>query len=145
MRRILLLFVAMVGLSWTAVAQEINGGLNLSFPPGTTLFGFSGRYEAPINNDFKWMVTPGVQFGGGATLIFIQGGAKYTLQEAPVYFGAELGPVIGSGGGYSETKFGFTPSVGYRVDDQWDLSFQLYAGAWSTFVGFRFAYVFSKK
>lgn len=137
--------VVVVGFAMSARAQEINAGVNLSFPPGTTFFGFSGRYEAPINNDFKWMVTPGLQFGGGATLIFIQGGAKYTLQQTPVYFGAELGPVIGSGGGYSETKFGFTPTVGYRIDDQWDLSFQLYAGLGSTFVGFRFAYVFSKK
>lgn len=144
MKRILFLILSVVGFAVSAQAQEINAGLNLSFPTGTTLFGFSGRYEASINDDFKWMVTPSIQFGGGITAVFIQGGVKYTLQDVPVYFGAELGPVFGSGGGYSETRFGFTPTVGYRVDEKWDLSFQLFAGI-GTFAGLRFAYVFSRK
>jgi len=144
MKRILFLMIVVAGFSFGARAQEINGGLNLAFPSGTTLFGFSGRYEAPINNDFKWMVTPALLFGGGATLIVLQGGVKYTLQSNPIYFGAELGPVIATGSGNSATSFGFTPTVGYRIDERWDLSFQIFIASGSA-PGFRFAYIFSKK
>ncbi len=136
--------LAMLALTVGASAQEINGGVNLSFPSGTTLFGFSARIESSINRDFQWMVTPGVQFGGGATLFFIQGGVKHTLQQTPVYFGAEVGPIIGTFEGNSDVRFGFTPSVGYRVNEKWDLSFQVYTGI-GTFVGFRVAYVFKEK
>ena len=144
MKRILFLMVVVAGLSFNAQAQEINGGLNLTFPSGTTFFGFSGRYEAPINNDIKWMVTPALLFGGGATIIVLQGGVKYTLQSEPIYFGAEIGPLIASGNGNSATSFGFTPTVGYRINDQWDLSFQIFVASGSA-PGFRFAYIFSKK
>lgn len=142
-----ILFLVFVGscLAFSASAQEINGGVNLSFPPGTTLFGFSARFEGPINSDFQWMVTPALQFGGGTTFIFLQGGAKHTLRETPIYFAFEIGPVIGSGSGNSDTRFGFTPSVGYRVDEKWDLSFQIFGGLGSTFVGLRGAYIFKRK
>lgn len=143
-RRFLLTLLATLCLTISAVAQEINGGVNLSFPSGTTLFGFSGRIESSINRDFQWMVTPGIQFGGGATLFFIQGGVKHTLQQTPVYFAAEVGPIIGTWAGNSDVRFGFTPSIGYRVNEQWDLSFQVYTGI-GTFVGFRVAYIFKGK
>ena len=143
-RRVLFTLMAVMAISATALGQEINAGFNLSFPSGTTLFGFSGRYEASINSDFQWMVTPGIQFGGGATLFFIQGGVKHTLQQTPVYFAAEVGPIIGTFNGGSDTRFGFTPSVGYKVNEQWDLSFLIYTGV-GTFVGFRAAYIFSRK
>jgi hypothetical protein len=142
--RIIFLSLVGLGLSVGAFAQEINGGVNLSFPTGTTLFGFSARFENSINSDFQWMVTPGLQFGGGATFIFLQGGVKHTLRETPVYFAFEVGPVIGSGSGNSDTRFGFTPSVGYKLDQKWDFSFLLFGGLGSTFVGLRGAYVFKR-
>jgi hypothetical protein len=135
-KRILCLAFFGLGLTIGVNAQEINGGAHLSFPPNTTLFGFSARFEGSINSDFQWMVTPGLQFGGGTTLVI--------LRETPLYIGMEIGPIIGTGSG-SETRFVFTPTVGYRIDEKWDLSFQLYAGYGSTFVGLRGAYVFKSK
>lgn len=134
--------VAFVGIFSSASAQEINGGINLGFPSGTTLFGFSGRYEAPINDDFKWMATAGLQFGGGFTLFTVQGGAKYEFEEN-FYFGAEIGPMFLSGSGYSGARFGFTPTFGYKWD-KFDFSAQYFASDYNYF-GLRFAYVFSSR
>lgn len=145
MPKILILALFLAGSSIVAQAQEINGGGILSFPPGTTYFGITARYEKEFASNFKWMVTPTFQFGGGASFITIQGGAKYQFDQAPLYIGAEIGPAFISAGGFSDTKFGFTPSFGYRIDETWDLSLQVYTGVGNTFIGFRVAYAFSKK
>lgn len=141
-RVVLIVVVLLAGIVSSASAQSISGGINLGFPSGTTLFGFSGRYEAPINEDFKWMATAGLQFGSGATLFSLQGGAKYEFEQN-FYVGAEIGPLFLSGSGYSDTRFGFTPTFGYKWD-KFDLSAQYFASDYN-FLGFRFAYVFSER
>ena len=78
--RSLLIALFLVGLANVALAQEINAGAIISFPSGGTLFGVSGRFEAPIENNFKWMITPSIQFGS-ATVFAIQGGAKYEFED----------------------------------------------------------------
>ena len=97
-RSLLLAVFFVAGLSSLAQAQEINAGAILSFPSGGTLFGVSGRFEAPIENNFKWMITPAIQFGS-ATVFSIQGGAKYAFEDIGIYIGAELGPLFGSSSG----------------------------------------------
>ena len=139
--RSLLIALFFVGFASVAKAQEINAGAILSFPSGGTLFGISGRFEAPIENNFKWMITPSIQFGN-ATVFAIQGGAKYEFDDVGIYIGAELGPLFASSGGSSATRFGFTPTFGYRFDQKWDISIQYFAGSEINFVGFRFAYIF---
>lgn len=145
MRKALVLVLFLAGSSIVSLAQEINGGVEISFPSGVTLFGVTARYEKSFANNFKWMVTPSFQFGGGGSFITLQGGAKYQFDQAPLYIGAELGPAFISYGNNSETRFGFTPSFGYRVDETWDLSMQVFTGVGTTFVGLRFAYAFSKR
>ena len=139
--RSLLIALFLVGLANVALAQEINAGAIISFPSGGTLFGVSGRFEAPIENNFKWMITPSIQFGS-ATVFAIQGGAKYEFEDVGVYIGAELGPLFGSANGSSDTRFAFTPTFGYRFDQKWDISLQYFAASGINFVGFRFAYIF---
>ncbi len=139
---LLVAVVLLVGIVSSASAQSISGGVNLGFPSGTTLFGFSGRYEAPINDDFKWMATGGLQFGSGVTLFTLQGGAKYEFEEN-FYVGAEIGPLFLSGSGYSDTRFGFTPTFGYKWD-KFDFSAQYFASDYN-FLSLRFAYVFSSR
>ena len=127
----------------SAQSTSITGGVDLYFGSGATLFGFSGRYEAPIKDQWSWMGTAGLGFGSGATLFTLQGGAKYTLQEN-IYLGAEIGPLFASGSGASETRFGFTPTVGYTWD-KFDVSSRFFVGSGFNFFNLRFAYVFSSK
>ena len=85
-RSIVIASFLVIGFSPQAFSQDITGGVDLYFGSGSTLFGFSGRYEAPINNQWSWMGTAGLGFGSGATLFTLQGGVKYTLPEN-VYLG----------------------------------------------------------
>ena len=141
-RSIVIALFLLVGTCASLQAQEINGGLDLSFGRGTTLFGFSGRYEAPIEKKFDWMATAGLQFGSGITLFTLQGGAKFTFDEN-VYVGAEIGPLFASGSGASDTVFAFTPTLGYKWD-KFDFSSRIFLGGGGSLINFRFAYVFSK-
>ncbi len=126
-----------------SMAQDITGGVDLHIGSGSTLFGFSGRYEAPIKDQFSWMATAGLGFGSGVTLFTLQGGAKYTFDEN-VYLGAEIGPLLFSGSGASDTRFAFTPTVGYKWD-KFDLSSRFFVGSGFNFFNIRFAYVFSSR
>ncbi|MBL7864263.1 MAG: hypothetical protein JNK10_05265 [Cyclobacteriaceae bacterium] len=144
-RSLIVVFFLLVGISLTsrAQSQDITGGLDLSFGRGATLFGVSGRFEKPIENRFSWMATAGLQFGSGVTLFTLQGGAKYTLEEN-VYLGAEIGPLFASGGGASDTAFGFTPTIGYKWD-KFDLSSRFFLGGGGSLFNIRFAYVFTSR
>lgn len=133
----------LLGVCSLSRAQDITGGVDLHFGSGSTLFGFSGRYEAPIKDQFSWMATAGLGFGSGLTLFTLQGGAKYTL-EGNVYLGAEIGPLFFSGSGASDTRFAFTPTVGYKWD-KFDISSRFFAGSGFNFFNIRFAYVFSSR
>ena len=143
-KSLLLAILLVAGLSSVAQAQEINAGAIIGFPSGGTLFGVSGRFEAPISNNFKWMVTPSLQFGF-ATVIAIQGGAKYEFEDLNFYLGAELGPLFISNNGSSDTRFGFTPTFGYRFSEKYDFSFQYFTGGDQvSYTAFRFAYIFKQ-
>lgn len=141
-RSFAIVFFLLAAASSTVKGQDISGGVDLTFGGGTTLFGISGRYEKSFEKQFDWMVTAGLDFGSGITLFTLQGGAKYTLQEN-VYLGAEIGPIFGSGGGGSETRIAFTPTIGYKWD-KFDLSGRFFLGSGVNFFDVRFAYVFNK-
>ncbi len=140
LRSIVIASLLVFCFSTSALSQDITGGVDLHFGSGSTLFGFSGRYEAPIKDQFSWMATAGLGFGSGVTLFTLQGGAKYTLAEN-VYLGAEIGPLFFSGSGASDTRFAFTPTVGYKWD-KFDLSSRFFAGSGFNFFNIRFAYTF---
>jgi len=72
------------------------------------------------------------------------GGVKYYFQEADKGFYAEgnLGLYLASGG-YSQTYFGFSPGIGYRLD-KWDFTGRINFVSDVTFLGLRGAYIFGK-
>jgi hypothetical protein len=160
---ILSVFFVAVAFSAAFSQGNFSAGLELALPLGTFSdavgigFGATARYEAPIQDKLSWMGTTGfVSFTGktitipgfgsiksdGGTLIPIQGGVKYYFQEASngFYASGELGVFIFTGTG-SETKFGFSPGVGYRLE-KFDFSgrFQIISNA--NYLGARVAYVF---
>jgi hypothetical protein len=152
-----------------AFSQEgkFSGGLELGLPLGTAAdavglgFGLSARYEAPIQDKLNWFATAGfVSYSGkeyttnffgqpltvkgsSVTMIPIQGGVKYYFQESDngFYGSGELGLFIASGSGSSDTKFGFTPGLGYRLE-KFDLSARFNAVSDFNTFGIRAAYIF---
>ena len=133
MKKLILSFV-FVAMALGAFSQGIfSGGIEVGLPLGTFSdgwnagFGVSARYEAAIQDKLNWTATGGfLSFGGktisgfkysSITIIPIQGGIKYFFKESNkgAYGGAEIGLMFASGGSSSETKFGFSPGIGYRT------------------------------
>ena len=146
MKNLKLFVVVMVFLTLSksycfSQSSETSGGVDLSFLRGTTAFGFSARYEVPFKSSVKWMATGGLGFGSGITLLSLQGGAKYNFEGSDVYAGLEIGPLFLFGNGNSESRFTFTPQVGYRFD-KFDVSLRYYVGNGVDFANLRFAYIF---
>ncbi len=169
MKKIILTFSFVVFALVAAFSQDgkFSGGLELGLPLGTAAdgvgigFGLSARYEAPIQDKLNWFATAGFLSysgkdfttnilgqpftvkGSSLTLIPIQGGVKYYFQESDngFYGSGELGLFIASGSGSSETKFGFTPGIGYRLE-KFDLSARYNAVSDFNTFGIRAAYIF---
>lgn len=160
----------------TKAQGRFSGGLELGLPVGSfgdianIGIGASGRYEAPIQDKLNWTGTVGfLSFGGksvsgfsygSSTIIPIQGGIKYYLQESfnGFYVGGELGFSIASfstpsvvvfgqtisGGSVSSTKFSFAPGAGYHVGNlDFSARFQIVSDL--NYFNIRAAYVFGGK
>lgn len=136
-----------------------------------TGFGLSLRYEKEIQDKLNWTASAGfVSFSGksyttivgvnpntfqpiygkkdfsSVTVIPITGGIKYYFQESNkgFYGAADIGFFIASGGGSSNTKFGFSPGVGYRLE-KFDFSFRFNAVSDVNYLGLRAAYIIPGK
>ncbi|NOS94291.1 MAG: hypothetical protein HOP30_20445 [Cyclobacteriaceae bacterium] len=162
-----LTFVVLVIGSAFSQDGKFSGGLELGLPLGTAAdgvglgFGLSGRYEAPIQDKLNWFATAGfISYSGkeyttnffgqtltvkgsSVTMIPLQGGVKYYFQESDngFYGSGELGLFIASGSGSSDTKFGITPGLGYRLE-KFDLSARFNVVSDFNTFGIRAAYIF---
>lgn len=146
-------------LAATGAFAQFSLGAELGLPMGTPFsdavnagFGASVRYDGAINDNLAWGGYVGYQsYGtksGGYALTFlpIQAGIKYYFTEmnAGFYGGLDLGMFIGSSnvpGSTSESKFGFTPAIGYRVSS-FDLGLRYNLVTDANNLSFRVAYVF---
>ena len=133
--------------------------------------GASARYEQEIQDKLNWTASVGfVSFAGksyttlvgydpitfkpiygsekysSVTVIPVTGGIKYYFQEsnAGFYGAADIGFFIASGGGASNTKFGFSPGIGYRLE-KFDFTFRYNAVSDVNYLGLRAAYIFPSK
>jgi hypothetical protein len=167
--RSMLLMVTFILVASGAMAQ-ISGGLELGIPlgnfgDGSNLgFGASARYDGAIKEKLAWTATVGyLSYGlksssggsGHTSMIPIMGGIKYYFNEDNngFYGGADIGfvpitvsvSVSGFGSASaSETRFGFSPGLGYRMG-QFDFAARYNLISDFNTIGIRAAYVFSKK
>jgi hypothetical protein len=167
--RSMLLVLTFIVAASGAMAQ-ISAGLELGLPlgdfgDGSNLgFGASARYDGAIKEKLAWTATIGyLSYGlksssgasGHTSMIPIMGGIKYYFSEdnSGFYGGADIGfvpitvsvdvPGFGSASA-SETRFGFSPGLGYRLGQ---LDFAVRYNLISDFntIGIRAAFVFGKK
>ncbi len=156
-------------LAATSGFSQFSAGLEIGLPIGSFSdgsnvgFGGSVRYDGAIQDKLNWTATGGfLSFGvkdlgygssGSTTMIPIMGGVKYYFTETNkgLYAGADLGLVFASlsvstGFGNfstSETKFGFTPGIGYRMG-QFDFAARFNLVSDLNYMGIRAAYVFGE-
>lgn len=163
-----LLVLALSLLTVTGALAQFSVGAELALPMGTPFsdgfnmgFGASANYQKAINDNLSWTGYAGFQSFGGKnlpsgysatfTMIPIMGGVKYYFQESGSGFYGEfdLGIFFASasvsGGGFSgstsDSKFGFTPAVGYRVSS-FDIGVRYNLISDANNLAFRIAYVF---
>jgi hypothetical protein len=148
---------------------QFSAGVELGLPIGSFSdgsnvgFGGSIRYDGAIQDKLNWTATGGfLSFGikdlgvgatGSTTMIPIMGGVKYYFTETNkgMYAGADLGLVFASvsvntgfgSGSVSETKFGFTPGIGYRAG-AFDIAARFNLVSDLNYLGIRAAYVFGE-
>lgn len=155
---VIMTFALCTFIMTSSMAQgRFSVGAELAFPQddwadfvGVGL-GISGRYEAPINENFSWMATAGfLSFGEednndvNVTIIPINGGVKYYFNGSSFdgfYAGAELGLNFVGGDADSETELGFAPQIGYHLPVV-DISLRYSLVDDFDYVAFRVAYVF---
>ncbi len=143
---ILLAFAATILFNSSAYSQDkmITGGVELAFLKNFG-FGFSGRYEAPINDKLNWTGTAGIIFASGFAFVPLQGGVKYFFQDRDddgAYLGGELGVQVNFGSSGSGADVVFSPGVGYRKD-KFDFLFRYNVGSNNVgYAGIRAAYIF---
>ena len=152
----------------TGAFAQFSLGAELAIPMGTPFsdgfnmgFGGSVAYQAPINDNLSWTGYIGYQTYGAKNLptgysatfsmIPVQAGVKYYFTESGNGFYGELdlgmffASADVSGGGFSgstsESKFGFTPALGYRVSS-FDLGLRYNLISDANNLAFRIAYVF---
>ena len=152
------------GYSQASVGLEVGIPLGDFGDASNVGFGASFRYDGSIQDKLSWTATGGYSSfglkgtGGGYTghtsMIPIMGGVKYYFQESDkgVYTGADLGLVFVSVSvdlsGYgsssaSETRFGFSPVLGYRMG-KFDVAARYHVVSDFNNFGIRLAYVFVK-
>ena len=154
-----LLVLALSFFAVTGALAQFSVGAEVAIPMGTpwsdgvnTGFGGSLSYQAPINDNLSWTgyfgyQSYGTKFGGYAiSIIPIQAGVKYYFTESGNGFYGEfdLGVFIASSNvpnSTSESKFGFTPAIGYRVSS-FDLGLRYNLISDANNLAFRVAYVF---
>ncbi|MBL7849653.1 MAG: hypothetical protein JNN04_02040 [Cyclobacteriaceae bacterium] len=163
-----LLVLAFSFFAVTGAFAQFSVGAELALPMGTPFsdgfnmgFGASANYQKPINDNLSWTAYAGFQSYGGKnlpsgvsatfTMIPIMGGVKYYFTESGNGFYGEfdLGIFFASssvsGGGFSgsasDSKFGFTPALGYRLN-AFDLGVRYNLISDANNLAFRVAYVF---
>ena len=150
----------------SALAQ-FSLGFDFQLPMGSfgdgfyTGFGGSARYDKGINDNLSWTAGIGYASYGSkasipgaslsASIVPITGGIKYYFTESNkgFYGGADLGVYIvtasvsvsGFSVSSSDSKFGFSPGVGYRVGS-FDISGRYNIISDFNNIGFRVAYIF---
>lgn len=152
----------------TGAFAQFSIGAELALPMGTPFsdgvnmgFGGSANYQGAINDNLSWVGYVGYQtysfknlpsgYSGSFNMIPIMAGVKYYFTEsgAGFYGEVDLGMFIGSaslsGPGAvapaSESKFGFTPAIGYRVGS-FDIGARYNLISDANNLAFRLAYVF---
>lgn len=143
----------------TGSFAQFSLGAELALPMGNfgdaanTGFGGSVRYDGQINDNLAWGGYFGYQtysYKGNTSynlnMMPIMAGVKYYFTEMNngFYGGLDLGVFIASTnvpGATSESKFGFTPNVGYRLSS-FDLGLRYNLITDGNNLAFRVAYVF---
>jgi hypothetical protein len=148
-----LLFSALLVFAMTPAFSQFSAGLDLGFPSGDwsnywgTGFGVSGRYEAQIQPKLNWTASIGfLSFSASKsgysseTIVPVTGGVKYYFQKsnAGFYGAADLGLYFPNNN--AGTKFGFSPGIGYRVN-QLDFAFRYNVVTDISYWGLRAAYI----
>lgn len=155
----------------TGAFAQFSIGAELALPMGTPFsdgfnmgFGGSVNYQAAINDNLSWLGYAGYQTYSGKNLpsgysasfsmIPIQAGVRYYFTESgngfygEVDLGMFFASASASGGGLSfsssDSKFGFTPALGYRVSS-FDLGLRYNLISDANNLAFRIAYVLGGK
>jgi hypothetical protein len=154
----------------TGSFAQFSIGAELALPMGSfgdgfnMGFGGSASYQKAINDNLSWTGYVGYQSYGaknlpsGATASFsmipVMAGVKYYFTESGAGFYGEFdlgmffASASASGSGYSgsasDSKFGFTPALGYRVGS-FDLGARYNIISDANNLAFRVAYVFGTK
>lgn len=149
-------------LAVTGAFAQFSIGAELALPMGSPFsdnsnmgFGGSVNYQGAINDNLSWTGYAGyISFTGkgvasalSSSMIPVMAGVKYYFTEsgAGFYGEVDLGMFFlsTSGGGFSqsESKFGFTPAIGYRVGS-FDIGARYNIVPDANNLGFRVAYVF---
>ena len=143
-----------------SVGPELQVPMSTPFSDNSNLgFGGSATYQAPINDNLSWTGYFGYfSYSGKAaatgftsSFIPVMAGVKYYFTESGNGFYGELdlGMFFASASGpngfsNSDSKFGFTPAVGYRVGS-FDLGARYNIVDQGNNLAFRVAYVFGAK
>lgn len=156
-----LVFTALFVFAIAPAFAQFSAGVDVGIPNGDWSnfeglgLGLSLKYEAPIQDKLNWTASGGfLSFSGktyqgfkanNITAVPFTGGVKYYFQKANdgFYASGDLGVYFFSGNGNSTNRVGFSPGIGYRVN-QFDLSFKLNLVSDFNYVGLRAAYVFNK-
>lgn len=143
----------------TGAFAQFSVGFEYALPMGSPFsdgvnggIGGSIRYDGAINDNLAWGGYFGYQSYSlkaanyNVTLMPIQAGIKYYFTEmnAGFYGGLDLGIFIGGSnfpGAVSESKFGFTPAIGYRLSS-FDIGVRYNLVTDANNLAFRLAYVF---
>jgi hypothetical protein len=150
------LFSALFAFALTPAFSQFSLGADVAFPTGNwssnigTGFGVSGRYEAAIQPKLNWSASIGFlsfsnKYSGTSPTIWpVTGGVKYYFQKSNggVYGAADMGLFFGNNG--AGTKFGFSPGMGYRLQNlDFALRYNLVTDL--SYWGLRVAYIFPGK
>lgn len=166
-----LMVLAFSFLAVTGAFAQFSVGAELALPMGTPFsdgfnmgFGGSVNYQGAINDNLSWVGYAGYQTYGAKNLpsgysasfsmIPIQAGVRYYFTESGAGFYGEFdlgmffASASASGGGISasssDSKFGFTPAIGYRVSS-FDIGARYNLISDANNLAFRIAYVFGSK
>ncbi len=162
-----LMAIAFSFLAVTGALAQFSIGAELALPMGSPFsdgfdmgFGGSVNYQKPINDNLSWTAYAGYQtfsaknlpsgYSASFSMIPIQAGVKYYFTESGagfygeldlgIFFGSASASGPGISGSSSESKFGFTPALGYRVGS-FDIGARYNLVSDANNLAFRIAYV----